>query len=67
MKNRFQTFAFPNWVNLYRLYASADKLRAITELEQRSQEFLKEKKEKMDLEVRVLTPGCQIDFVAQYD
>ena len=33
--------------------AEADKLRAITELEQRSQEFLKEKKEKMDLEERI--------------
>ena len=33
--------------------AEADKLRAITELEQRSQEFLKEKKEKKDLEERI--------------
>ena len=33
--------------------AEADKMRAITELEQRSKEFLKEKKERSELEQRI--------------
>ena len=47
-------------VDEQRRKAEADKLRAITELEQRSQEFLKGKKEKMDLEERINAMQSQL-------
>ena len=44
-----------------RRIAEADKMQAITELEQRSQEFLREKQEKKDLEVRRCRLIHQVD------